>query len=107
MGSPANAVYGADAKIEMPNMMQQMADRANKQCLVESLGNRECLVYMDPDNQLYQGANTAKLLQRIDTSSVALTKIPELVDAKKWMNIKSIIAGPMGELLSTMNLLAP
>ena len=48
MPSPAHAVYGADAKIEMPNMMENMANRASKQCLVESLGNRECLVWMDP-----------------------------------------------------------
>ena len=107
MPSPANAVYGAEPKIELPNMLENMNNRANGQCLVESLGNRECLVWMDPDNKLYQGADTQKLLQKIDTSSVALTKIPELVEAKKWMSVKGIIAGPMGELLATMNLLAP
>ena len=107
MPSPANAVYGAEPKIELPNMMENMANRASNQCLVESLGNRECLVWMDPDNKLYQGVDTQKLLQKIDTSSIALTKIPELVEAKKWMGVKGIIAGPMGELLTTMNLLAP
>jgi len=42
-----------------------------------------------------------------DTSSVALTKIPQLVDEKKWSGVKGIITGPMGELLATMNQLAP
>ena len=42
--SRASAVYGADAKIEIPDVIQGMSDRTNKQCLVESLGNRECLV---------------------------------------------------------------
>ncbi|CAB9518652.1 expressed unknown protein [Seminavis robusta] len=104
---PSHAVYGADAKIELPNMAENMANRNNKQCLVESLGNRECLVYMDPDNKLYQGVDSQKLLQKIDLSSVSLTKIPELVEAKKWSGVKSIISGQMGELLTTMNTLAP
>jgi len=41
----AKAVYGSDAKMMFPDPIQGMADRAGKQCLVESLGNRECLVY--------------------------------------------------------------
>lgn len=104
---PAHAQYGAEPKIEMPNMVENMANRANKQCLVESLGNRECLVYMDEDNKLYQGLDTQKLLEKIDKSSVALTKIPELVEAKKWSSVNSLLTGPMGELLSTLNQLAP
>ena len=52
---PASAAYGVDAKIELPNMVENMSNRASKQCLVESLGNRECLVWMDPENKLYQG----------------------------------------------------
>jgi len=65
----AQAVYGSDAKIEMPNVIQGLNDRATKQCLVESLGNRECLVYMDPDNKLYQGADSQKLLQKVGKPS--------------------------------------
>jgi hypothetical protein len=103
----SEAAYGQDAKIEMPNMLQGLNDRATKQCLVESLGNRECLVYMDPDNQLFQGLDAQKLLQRIDTSSVALTKIPAYVEAKQWSKVSSILTGPMGELMVTMNQLAP
>jgi hypothetical protein len=41
----ANAVYGSDAKMSFPDPIQSLADRAGKQCLVESLGTRECLVY--------------------------------------------------------------
>ena len=40
-----NAVYGSDAKMTFPDPIQSMSDRAGKQCLVESLGTRECLVY--------------------------------------------------------------
>ena len=43
--SVANAVYGSDAKMTFPDPIQSMSDRAGKQCLVESLGTRECLVY--------------------------------------------------------------
>jgi hypothetical protein len=41
---PVYATYGMDAKIELPDVIAGMNDRQNKQCLVESLGNRECLV---------------------------------------------------------------
>jgi len=41
---PAFATYGMDAKIELPDVIAGMNERQNKQCLVESLGNRECLV---------------------------------------------------------------
>lgn len=37
---------------------------------------------------------------------MALAKIPDLVQAKKWSGIKGILTGPMGELLVTMNQLA-
>jgi hypothetical protein len=42
---PSCAVYGSDAKMLFPDPIQSMSDRADKQCLVESLGTRECLVY--------------------------------------------------------------
>ena len=104
---PAFATYGNEAKIELPNVAQGLADRNNKQCLVESLGSRECLVYADPDNKLYQGLDSQKLLQKVELSSVALAKIPALVDEKKWSGVNSILTGPMGELLGVMNQLAP
>ena len=46
---PVYATYGMDAKIELPDVIAGMNDRQNKQCLVESLGNRECLVYKEID----------------------------------------------------------
>ena len=41
--SVTNAAYGDSAQILIPDVVQGMSDRTNKQCLVESLGNRECL----------------------------------------------------------------
>lgn len=103
---PANALYGADAKIELPNIVDGMTQRVNQQCLVESLGNRECLVYMDPANKLYQGADSRIMLQRIETASEALATIPSLVESKKWSQINGVLTGPLGTLLSTMSQLA-
>jgi hypothetical protein len=100
---PANAVYGSDAKIELPNVVEGITQRVNQQCLVESLGNRECLVYLDPANKLYQGADNQVLLQRVEKASGALATIPELVESKKWSQISGVLTGPLGTLLSTMN----
>ena len=41
--SVSQAAYGDSAQILIPDVVQGMSDRTNKQCLVESLGNRECL----------------------------------------------------------------
>jgi len=41
--SISQAAYGDSAQILIPDVVQGMSDRTNKQCLVESLGNRECL----------------------------------------------------------------
>ena len=45
LSTPAigKAAYGDSAQILIPDVVQGMSDRTNKQCLVESLGNRECL----------------------------------------------------------------
>ena len=99
----AYAVYGSDAKIELPNPIQSMTDRATKQCLVESLGTRECLVYADMENRLYQGADGKLLLERVETASQSLGRIPALVEAKKWSQVTGVLTGPMGELIRTMN----
>lgn len=99
----AEAIYGADAKIELPNPIQSMNDRATKQCLVESLGTRECLVYEDPENKLYQGADGRLLLERIEKASISLGQIPTLLEAKKWSQVTGVLTGPMGELVRTMN----
>lgn len=101
--SAANAVYGADAKIELPNIAQGMADRANKQCLVESLGNRECLVYEDPDNKLYKSADSKILFDRLGSSIESLKRLPNYITNKQWSNVRSVLTGPMGSLSSTMN----
>lgn len=101
--STVNAVYGADAKIVLPDVVQGMSDRTNKQCLVESLGNRECLVYLDPDNQLYKGNDARILFQRLASSVSAMDDIPRFVESKEWNKVQSTLTGRMGNLSSTMS----
>jgi hypothetical protein len=103
---PAHAEYGIDAKMDFPDVVQGLSDRNNKQCLVESLGNRECLVYMeDADKFLYKGADTKILLERVETAASALANIPALVETKKWTQITGSLTGPMGQLNPTMTLI--
>ncbi len=104
--APAYATYGQDAKIELPNPVQDMARRTNEQCLVESLGNRQCLVYLDPANKLYQKPDNQVLLQRIDKASASLATIPALAQAKKWSQVNGVLTGPLGQLVLTMQGLA-
>lgn len=99
----ASAVYGADAKIELPDVIQGMSDRQTKQCLVESLGNRECLVYLDPDNQLYKGSEATLLLERLNGSMNALQDLPTYIETKQWNKVQGVMTGPMGTLSLTMN----
>lgn len=102
--APASATYGLDAKIEMPNPVQGMSDRVNKQCLMESLGNRECLVYAeDASKFLYKGADGQRLLDRIQASAKSLSDLPPLIESKKWSQVVGVLTGPMGELIRTMN----
>ena len=101
--SASNAVYGADAKIEMPDIVQDMSDRMNKQCLVESLGTRQCLVYLDPENQLYKGTNGKLLFERLGCSAAALKDVPAYIETKQWNKVQGVLTGPMGTLSSTMN----
>jgi hypothetical protein len=103
----ARATYGTDAKIQLPNPIESLTDRATKQCLVESLGTRECLVYAgDADSMLYKGADTQLLLQRIEQAASALATIPVLAVDKKWSQVTGILTGRMGELIKTMGQLA-
>jgi hypothetical protein len=102
----AAAALGAEAKMELPNPLQAASERASKQCLVESLGNRECLVYEDPANKLYQGIDPSKVLARLEPATAALATIPGLVAAKQWSKINSALTGPMGELIRTMGQLS-
>jgi hypothetical protein len=103
---PAHAEYGLDAKIELPNPYQSLSDRQSKRCLVESLGTRECMVYEDDANKLYQGANGKLLLDRVEAAAQALSQqVPLLVETKKWSQVSGVLTGPMGELLRNMNLL--
>ena len=83
----ANAAYGQDAKIELPNVMEGMNNRVNNQCLVESIGNRECLVYLDPEKKLYKGAEGAVLVERLEKATAVLAEIPGLVEEKKWSKV--------------------
>ena len=98
----ASAAYGADAKIELPNPIEAMANRQSGQCLVESLGNRECLVYLDPANKLYQGADNLVLLERVEKASQSLAMIPSLIELKKWSQVSGVLLGPLGTLVETM-----
>eukprot|EP00980_Cylindrotheca_fusiformis_P019367 scaffold6649_cov65-Cylindrotheca_fusiformis.AAC.4 len=103
----ANAEYGVDAKLSFPDVIQGMNDRATKQCLVESLGNRECLVYReDAEKLLYKGADVNILIQRVQTSTDALDKIPTLVEKKQWNAITGILTGSLGELSSSLTMLS-
>ena len=82
---------------------QGMSDRTNKQCLVESLGNRECLVYLDPDNQLYKGSEVPLLLERLNGSMNSLQDLPTYIETKQWNKVIGVMTGPMGNLSLTMN----
>eukprot|EP00533_Pseudo-nitzschia_delicatissima_P013575 CAMPEP_0197270314 /NCGR_PEP_ID=MMETSP1432-20130617/6959_1 /TAXON_ID=44447 /ORGANISM="Pseudo-nitzschia delicatissima, Strain UNC1205" /LENGTH=310 /DNA_ID=CAMNT_0042735595 /DNA_START=149 /DNA_END=1081 /DNA_ORIENTATION=- len=102
------ATAGVDAKMAFPDVVGGMNDRNTKQCLVESLGNRECMVYKetDPDKLLYKGVDAQQLLDRTKKATAALGEIPALVEKKKWNDINGILIGPMGELSSTLTLLS-
>lgn len=102
----ATAVYGADANIEIPNVVEGITRRTNEQCLVESLGTRQCLVYLDPANKLYQQPDTQVLLERIDKASASLATIPTLVQNKKWSQVNGVLTGPLGNLVLTMQQLS-
>ena len=103
---PAWGAAGDQANMQLPNPLQGMADRATKQCIVESLGSRECLVYMDEANKLYQGVDTQVLLAKIEKASTALATLPGLIEQKKWSQVSGIMTGPMGELIRSMVTLA-
>lgn len=103
---PAIAAYGDDAKMEMPNPLDQVRERQNKQCLMESLGTRQCLVYEDPENKLYQNPDTKALAERVEKSAEALATIPELIEGKQWIKVTGVLTGPMGTLSNSMDLLS-
>lgn len=98
----SHATYGADAKIELPDIVQDMADRNNKQCLVESLGTRQCLVYLDPEGQLYKGSDAEILFERLGKNVQALKDVPSYIETKQWNKVNGVLTGPMGTLSSTM-----
>ena len=102
----ANAAYGADANMEFPNVVEGISRRTNEQCLVESLGSRQCLVYLDPANKLYQKPDTQVLLERIEKASASLARIPNLVENKKWSQVNGVLTGPLGNLVLTMQQLS-
>lgn len=102
----ASAVFGEDANIEFPNMLEGMNNRVNRQCLVESLGNRECLAYLDESKKIYQGADASILIERLEKASEALADIPSLASEKKWSKVIGILTGPMGTLGQTMDKLS-
>ncbi len=99
----AHAAYGDVAKIQLPNPLENIILRSNQGCVVESLGNRECLVYGSSDDKVYQGADGQVLVQRLQQAVVALSTIPDLITSKKWSAIQGVLTGPMGTLIATMN----
>lgn len=104
--NPAYGVAGVDANMAFPDIFQGLNDRNTKQCLVESLGNRECLVYReDEEKLLYKGANTQSLVERIMVAYSALQLIPPLVEKQQWTKITGVLTGPMGQLSATLSLL--
>merc|ERR1719416_38322 len=106
ISSPSNSIYGEDAKIQVPDMLGGMNDRVNQQCLVESLGNRECLVYLDPEKKLYEGPDNQSLLTQLEDSIIALNSLPDLITTKKWSKVSNVLTGPMGLLIGTMRKLS-
>lgn len=102
----AMAFPGAEAKIQLPNPIEAITDRSTKRCMVESLGNRECLVYEDPENKLYQGTEGRIWLDRIEKASSSFASIPDLVEAKKWSQVTGVMTGPCGDLIRTLGQLA-
>jgi hypothetical protein len=64
------------------------------------------LVYAEEGKQLFQGLDNQLLLDRVEKASVALARIPDLVEGKKWSQITGVLTGPMGELIRTMGQLA-
>jgi hypothetical protein len=103
---PESAFAGAEANIQLPNPLEAITDRSTKKCMVESLGNRECLVYEDPENKLYQGTDGRVWLDRIEKASSSFADIPTLVEAKKWSQVTGIMTGPCGDLIRTLGQLA-
>eukprot|EP00978_Attheya_sp_CCMP212_P003049 scaffold6230_cov51-Attheya_sp.AAC.1 len=61
---------------------------------------------MDPENKLYQGADSRVLLERIEAASTALATIPDLATAKCWTKVLGVMTGPMGTLGGTMDQLS-
>ena len=88
--SSLSTTYGEDAKIEVPDMLDNMNDRVNQQ------------LYLDSENQLYKGLDIEILLTRLDNSIIALNSLPDLINGKKWSKVTIVLTGPMGMLLSTM-----
>jgi hypothetical protein len=104
---PAYGEAGIDAKMAFPDLIGGLNDRNTKQCLVESLGNRECLVYRgDESLLLYRGANTELLLERLQTAAQSLQAIPSHVEKQEWSKITGILTGPMGQFGATLTSLA-
>ncbi|GKZ01068.1 hypothetical protein MPSEU_001058500 [Mayamaea pseudoterrestris] len=101
----AHAATGDEARLAFPDPLQGLNDRNSKQCLVESLGNRECLVYMaDQESLLYKGADYQLLIKRIESMyGVLKDQLPKLIETKKWTQVTGVLTGPLGELVRTMN----
>lgn len=105
-GHSCYATAGVDANIAFPDIIQGMANRNSNRCLVEGLGNRECLVYQDDQEKfLYKGADVQLLLGRLQTFATALQTIPPLVEIKKWSKITGFLTGPRGQLSAMLTVL--
>lgn len=90
--TPASAKYGASSNMELPNYIDYLIEKNN--------GGQGA------GNALYQGADPAVLLRRLETASSRLGDIEGLVEKKKWSEIQGLLTGPLGTLSQTLNQIA-
>jgi len=85
---PATAAYGEATNVVLPSYIDFLIEK-NK--------------VFDPSTALYKGADVQVQLERLKQASKRLEEIPILADQKKWSQIQSILTGPLGTLIQTMN----
>jgi hypothetical protein len=91
-------------RLKLPNPMEAITNRVNGQCLVETLGNRECLVYLDPARQSSIRALITLCFWHVsEKASESLALIPGLIEQRKWSQVSGVLLGPLGTLVETMN----
>lgn len=97
---PSSAEAKGEANIVLPNPIEGLYDRSTKQCLQESLGNRECLVYAGEGETVFKGIEAGPLIQRIESASLAMATIPDLIDEKKWSKVTGVVSARFYECMN-------